>query len=165
MIYLNTPICKDKNDLGDSINKFVEKLNDDDWVLILDHDVLFTTKHWFNQVISATEQGDAIITCVMNTGGNPPQKINFKSDSLQEHFKKGEELYKEHGNDMDIIEGNFCGTFMLFPKRIWNEVGGYPRGFGLADYKFYNKVSKKYPIKLLKGLYLYHRRITHSKMQ
>jgi GT2 family glycosyltransferase len=162
MIYLNTPIGK-KEEFGNNINRFVDIIGNDDWALIVDHDTLFTTTHWFGQVISATKKGDALLTCVMNKSGNPPQKIDCNSDSLEEHFKKGRELYEQYGSEMEKISGEFCAAFMLFPKKIWEDVGGFKSGFRGIDYDFFKRVGDKYPIKLLKGLYIYHRKISNSK--
>ena len=40
----------DELNLGKSYNNFMSMVNDDDWVLFLDHDASFTTKEWYKQI-------------------------------------------------------------------------------------------------------------------
>jgi GT2 family glycosyltransferase len=71
-------------------------------------------------------------------------------------------LYKEHGNDIKVINEAIGGLFMLFSKRTWEKVGGFPEG-GIQinghffDYHFCKQIMKhRLRIGIAKGIYLFH---------
>jgi len=73
----------DKENLGNTYNKYMEFLGDDDWACFLDHDAMFTTPDWYKQfgdIIAKNPQYDLLSVCT-NRIGNPEQKISKLEDT------------------------------------------------------------------------------------
>lgn len=169
MIYTYIPFApKGKNaNLGWCYNNFMEKVDDDDWVVFLDHDATFTTKKWFSQIEEAIEHYPeyGAFTTMMNRVGNNvhiPANVDRNNHDIKYHRKLGAELLEKEGsNVIDFNHGNFSaflsGVIIITSKKTWKKIGGFKEGFLGVDNCFhvdclYNNVK----VGLIKGLYLYH---------
>jgi len=161
MIYLHTTVCKDREDYGDALNKFMEKLDKGEWLLHVDADAMFTTKNWYEQVHSVIDK-PALITGVTNRINPKNQRvsgISTKEHNMKYHFRVGRSLYKKYGSQLkewtDDTE-KMSGFFFMIPKEIWKDVGPFPSGFLGVDNRIHELAEKKYPVYIMPGLYLYH---------
>jgi len=162
----------DKN-LGKSINDLVRHLPDDWWICSMDIDTIPVYHEIFYKTIEALTQSDyALIGCMTNRIGLKHQLHNGELSQnwdLQHHRQIAKDRFKEYGTK--ITECNFevgkladtiAGFFLLFPKRTWNEVGGFPEGGirigpDMIDYIFNDKIKRKgLKIGIAQGLYIFH---------
>src|SRR5690606_18096389 len=92
-----------------------------------------------------------LVGCMSNRLGLPWQlykgKISDETDFVR-HIEIGKELSEQYGNEVKPINLTIGGLFMLFPKKLWRELGKFPEG-GIRlngkfiDYHFSNKALKK----------------------
>lgn len=151
--------------LGEAYNNFMNQIGDDDWACFLDHDAMFTTSVWYNQIERIIESRDdiGILTSCTNRVGNVEQ-IVFEKNSDESynhditfHRKTGEGLANKY--DTELIEANngISGVLIVINKRTWKEVGGFSNGFEGVDRDIdlrSRKTGKKTFI--MKGVYVYH---------
>lgn len=168
MIYTHIPFApKDKKaNLGWCYNNFMEKIDDNDWAVFLDHDATFTTKKWFSQIEDAIENYPEFgaFTCMMNRVGNPvhiPKNIDRNNHNINYHREKGEEFYLNNNTIVDFNHENYSlllsGVLIIVSKETWKKIGGFKEGFLGVDNCFhidclYNKIR----VGMMNGLYLYH---------
>lgn len=161
-----TPGRSDKN-IGKAINDIVRNLPDEDWVCLRDIDTLpLNHTVFFEQCeILAGEYKADLIGCMTNRLGLGWQLYEGKISSdtnILNHLKISKELYDKHGNSVEIINETIGGLFMLFSKRLWQEIGGIPEGGISIDGKFFDwhlcDLAKKkgYKLGVAKGLYIFH---------
>lgn len=159
-------------ELGDAYNKIFETV--DDWVLIIDHDVLLLNPNWCAMCIDTIAKvgHDAgWITCRTNTG-RPEQKIPSKNDlhyKLDYHLALSKYIYdRKKGSITDIT--NTCsalaGFFILTRKKVWEAAGGFKKGFLGVDFDYCRKVKNAgYRLYVMEDLYVYHFYNRHWKVK
>ena len=127
MIYTHiayAPIECEKN-IGCAYNKFMEILpNDDDWACFLDHDAMFTTTNWYNQLNELISSNSEIgaFGAMTNRIGYPPQlvgNIDLMSNDIEYHRNVGDHLYKNHYNELFFPKEttHYSGVFILLKKK------------------------------------------------
>ena len=159
MIYTHIPYSINRN-YGKALNDFLSLINDDDWVVIMDYDAMFTHNHWFNVVTEAIKEGDALITCPTNRTGQSAQLapgVDRDNHDMKYHYAKGKEFYEKYGNEVRpfTCDGLMSGYVMIFPKRL---IGRVTEGTQLGiDNEIHQKAKNKgAPVKILPGVYVYH---------
>jgi GT2 family glycosyltransferase len=164
-------------DLGKAYNEFMELLGDDDWAILMDNDVLFTTDQWWYQLRHAIEERPhaGMFTCVTNRHGNAEQVYNcsktresrhpgiFCSDGnshdMVEHRRIGRELLDKYGSEAVPLKSASRGTLMCVSKETWLHAGKFIESgkIGNVDMGFLHALRKaKRRIYMLPGLYVYH---------
>lgn len=119
------PYDVDKN-LGKAYNETFQKYDDEDWLIIKDHDVLIllpeTIKHIHEYI--KLYPGTGIFTCFTNRIANSEQLLNGKvneDDSIRIHIglalKQLSQLYK-----ITELKKPVSGMLMVIKKEVWNEV-------------------------------------------
>lgn len=176
MIYTHIPYCpKDKGkDLGYAYNKFMEKLDPEDWAVFLDHDAMFTTYNWYHQIeeiinnysdigaIYATTNGTSHKNqlCLV-TGLDLNDKRNiYNVHDIKLHRKIGKKIQEKNKLTMTNAE-NFnplSGMVIIIQKQTWTEIGGCKSGFLGVDNDIFRKVKKlkNKRVYIAEGLYVYH---------
>jgi len=171
MIHTYTAYCpkeKGKN-LGWAYNNFMEMVPDDDWVLFLDHDAMFTTPDWYHQIEEIVTIADkpgskvGLLTACSNRIGNVEQ-ILFDKDSKEAknhdmyfHRTIGLSKQKTFRTQLTQAKNLISGIILLLPKRVWKEVGGFKDGFLSVDNDIDTKVrSFGYKTYIMTGVYCYH---------
>lgn len=161
-----TPGRSDKN-IGKAINSIIDGLPDDDWICLRDIDTLpMYHEKIYQQCEEIAQRGDFdLVGCMTNRLGLHYQLIDGrKSDDsdIMNHRKIAVDLYKQHGSNVMPINQSIGGLFMLFSKKTWGKVGGFPEG-GIQinghffDYHFCKQVMKhRLRIGIAKGIYLFH---------
>lgn len=157
-----TPASGDKN-YGGAINAQIEPLPDDDWICLRDGDTMFLHPSWPSQIEQLSQQNFNLIGCMTNRLGLPWQlhegKISEDPNVLN-HYEISERLFNTHGATVEPLNNTIAGLFMLFPRRIWDEVKfkeGLHVDNAFIDYHFSIEIYRRFgKIGLAKGLYLFH---------
>jgi len=173
MLYNFTPYCPkgEGKNLGLYYNKYMELLpNDEDWGILMDHDIMFTTYDWYNQINDIINKYDGVLedlgmlTVVTNRIGQPNQLINDinlrRSNDIQIHRNYGQQLYNEKYDKIKIFEnkGGLSGLVMIMKKSVWKESGGFmENGILGVDNNMHSKlINKKKDVYIMEGVYVYH---------
>ena len=172
MIYTHiayAPVECEKN-LGCAYNKFMDILpNDDDWGCFLDHDAMFTTSDWYNQLTEIIECNDDVgifgcrtnrIARAFHLVGN----IDVYNQDISYHRKIGKHIQHNWYKDVFLLEKDltheygFSGVCILIKKKVWKQIGGFePNGFLAVDDDIRKKADKhKIKIGIMNGVYVYH---------
>lgn len=167
MIHTYIPYApKDKDfDLGWAYNNFMEMVNDDDWVLFLDHDATFTTKYWYHQVTDIVEANPeyGAFTAITNRIGNSSfqklEGVDENNHDIKYHRKIGSHLQEQYQNEVMPYptHRHLSGVIILVSKKTWEQIGGFTYGFLGVDNIFHKKCREHdIPVGIAKGLYVYH---------
>ena len=184
MIIVFAPYCPEKEgttpapgmDLGYANNESMRRLFPEDWGFLLEHDLLPTTTNWYRQLeLAVMSKPEAGFFTAMRWFGPPemrwcvPEFDGVSTEVLSSwrfHRKHGRRLEKKHWGELqDITDhknlpgGNPTSGIFLVSKSVWEEVGGFKRGFKFIDYDFHQRVCDAgYRGYLIRGLYFYHQR-------
>ncbi len=161
------PFSLERN-LGAAYNAALELVPDDGWACLLDHDMMFTTRVWFGQLVDAIRcRPDAgAFTVVTNRIAAPWQRAaeaNRDNHDVAYHRAIGQARLQQR-TLLDITETKgFGGVVMLLSKAAWREVGGFPDGLLCVDHAMHFGLrAAGRRIFLIEGLYVYHWRRAHG---
>jgi GT2 family glycosyltransferase len=170
VIIAASPYQRDKN-LGGAYNEFMERLKEGDWAALIDHDAMFTTTDWHQQIEDAIEEDDGgtgLFTCRTNRIGCGWQKAagaDPKIHDIAYHRSIGRALAKARWSQtMDVTRWEalpsrkpLSGVLMVISKIAWEDVGGFKNGFLTVDNDMHARMRRKNKaVKLLEGVYVYH---------
>lgn len=136
-VYDNYP--KDEN-LSVVWNRLIRRSNAD-YICLLNNDTVVEDK-WLKKLIYALESNSAGIV----------GPITNKCGTHQTDFTKDDKIDK-------VVKTNVLSGFcMLFPKKIWKEVGGFNEAYHLyaEDSEFVQMVRKKHPLFIHMGVHIFH---------
>jgi GT2 family glycosyltransferase len=177
MIYTHIAYAPTECDgnIGCAYNKFMEILpNDDDWACFLDHDAMFTTSTWYNQLGDIIKKNKDVgaFGCRTNRIGNILQligNIDLMSNDIVYHRKVGSHLQKNYYNELFFPEEHlksigehakthYSGVFILISKKTWKEINGFEtEGFLRVDNDFRFRLHQKnIKFGIMNGVYVYH---------
>ena len=146
--------------IGAEYNAQIRCVPDDDWICILDQDVIFLhpkTKAQIQEIVNSDPPYE-LLGCMLSRIGSgyqcPGGKISHNHDMLH-HFKIAEQLHKEQYGVVTDHKRPIAGALMLFPKSVWKKHPFYPNGPHF-DSEFGFEVLKYGKIGLMQGVYLYH---------
>lgn len=164
-VWYLTPYGTDGN-IGREYNEQIALLPKDDWVCLRDGDTCFTTPDslWGVQIADIIKKHGSdfeLIGCYTNRLASPKQCHNGEfSDNGDWTYHKsiGSELYEKHYSDVEAVNHNIAGMFMLFPKRIWEKVKFKEDApYRIFDTDFCQKVKRaRGRIGMARGIYLFH---------
>lgn len=149
---------------GKAINDEVALIPDNDFICIMDGDMLFLTPDWGKQieeVVKLHGHKFDLIGCVTNRLGRPIQLapgVDYNNYDIKYHYQKSVEFRdKNFGQVQDITDRKLvAGLLMLFPKRLWNEIK-FQENTPFFDDLFSKEVVKRGgKLGLMTGLYVYH---------
>lgn len=169
MIYTFIPYSPEKK-LYEEYNRYMNLLpNDDDFACLLDHDIMFTTYDWYNQMTEITKNHSkcGCFVATTNRVGGERQIADVKvDDDIRYNRNAGERIKQEHGTEVEDFSINkphdLCGFLMLLKKETWKKIGGFEawdKGNGLLgiDSKLHRKlIAANESVYIMKGVYLYH---------
>ena len=184
MIYTHiayAPIECEKN-IGCAYNKFMHILpSDDDWGCFLDHDAMFTTNNWYNQLNDVINKNPDVgaFACKTNrvsTGYQLVGNIDPHNHDISYHRKIGKYIQTKYYDETLKIKGklnkhgkprkrcaytspwSFSGVFILLKKKVWKQINGFlENGFLGVDNDFRYRLHKyKIPFHIMNGVYVYH---------
>ena len=145
--------------LGRAYNKFMELLGPEDWACFIDHDAMFLTQSWNEQLREIIKQNpDAgLITCVTNRIGCKAQKHpTIDSHDIVYHRSVAEWIEGEYWAQTSEVRGPVSGVLMCLSKKTW-EQNKFTDGFLGVDTRFCQTLMEnKKKILIAGGLYVYH---------
>ena len=165
MIYHFTPFLR--GNISEGINRSVELVPDDAWVCIRDADTMFLTwrQQWqLERITQTTDYG--LLSCMTNrcypAYCMPDGKLSDNYDILH-HVEIAKQMESEHWCEVVDAgagdpggEGLLYGQFLMFPKNVWREAGGFS-GHTDHDFPFSRRVkSLGYKLGVAKGVYIFH---------
>jgi hypothetical protein len=163
MIYHIQPYACDLH-YGREINKHIDLLPDDAWIVLRDYDTLWLSPNYgviINNAIASYPDTD-LFTVQTNRLGNPKRCYNgirSKESDIEKHLiiAQEQELKHEH-RCIDVADRTVAGMVMIFPKRVWLEnpfddlkIIDQQASF---DVRWTRKI--KGPIRKIMGLYIWH---------
>lgn len=167
MIYKFQPFSTTK-ELGKEYNAHCALVpNDDDWILILDYDVMILVPETYKVIEAAIARYPEvkIFGAMTNRIGLSGQKYNgliSDNDSMKHHIQIAKDLAEAH-KDGECHEINYvAGFFMLFQKSYWRcnpfQPGIFNERGNLFDYEFCKPLLKQPgTVQVIKGAYLLHK--------
>lgn len=170
MIYIFVPYAPlGSLNLGDTYNKCMGLIQDDDWACFIDHDAVNTTPDWYTRLESTVGRIEhdslpiGLITGVTNRIGNPEQLVFDKSEAeahnhdMAFHRTTGEELKLLYGMRLRSAYNPISGVVMLTSKKVWRQVGGFIAGFLGVDNDYDAKVrAAGLQTMIMDSWYIYH---------
>lgn len=172
MIHYITPGHSSLN-LGKEINDFVKLIPVNDWVCLRDIDTMPAYHEvFFKQIEDITKTDFGLVGCMTNRLGLKHHLIDGeKSENTDWKFHReiGKQRHKEFGSTVKEMDFNLQemahsigGVMMLFPKKVWLDVGGFEEG-GVSingyfiDYLFTKSViARGHKIGIAEGVYMIH---------
>lgn len=150
--------------LGRAYNRSMVLLSDDAWACFLDHDAMFTTPFWHEQLLRAIEHNPetGAFTAVTNRVGNVQQTAGFidpNDHDMMDHRRFGESLFRTYeARCDDITMGEpLSGVLIVISKRAWKRIGGFRDGFLGVDNQMHLDMRRiGLRVMILRGLYVYH---------
>ena len=172
MIHYITPGHSDLN-LGREINNAVRLVNDDDWICLRDIDTMPAYHEvFFKQVEDISKTNYGLVGCITNRLGLKHHLIDGEKSENSDwkyHRQIGKERYEMFGSsivkcdfNMQEMSHSIGGVMMLFPKKVWESVGGFKEGGIAIDGKFFDwhftkaVIEKGFKIGIASGIYLIH---------
>lgn len=166
MIYTSMPYAPNKTkDLGQTYNKYFELLpHDSDWMCFIDHDIMLTTKYWYEQLEEFIKRYPDIgfFVTMTNRIANETQLkpgLDRNNHDIKYHRDEGQKQFEIHGYEIKILDDPkhpISGFFMLIQKKVWQQIK-FKSGFLLTDQKFFRECLKhNIKVGLMEGLYIYH---------
>jgi len=154
-------------DIGKEYNEYMNLISDDnDWACFIDHDAMFTTPNWYDQLYAVIQNNPdySCFTAVTNRIGNPEQcfaSIDKNNHDILYHRDIGQQAQKQYNiqvKDMSEIKMLMSGVVILVKKSAWWEVGGFKEeGFLGVDNDFHKRLNDAgLKTGLMKGVYVYH---------
>lgn len=162
---LLTAIAYDVNrNLGAAYNQICERLRPDDWICLLDHDAVFTTRGWYPQILDAIRDNPeaGLITGVTNRIGRKSQIAPGcpAGHDMAAHRAFGAELLERHGSATKDItrDSPISGVVMILSRETWERMGKFAEpGFFGVDNDAHRQVAKiGRRVLMMPGLYLQH---------
>jgi GT2 family glycosyltransferase len=140
-----------------------------DWVCFLDHDMMFTTPRWHDQLEDAiVTQPCGSFTAKTNRIYSEWQKVGglaAESDNLRNHRALGSACDRRL-DIMDVTEREpgWGGVLMLISKAAWLDAGGFADGMMCVDHQMHYALRRAgRRIYCISGLYVYHYRGTSRR--
>jgi GT2 family glycosyltransferase len=151
-------------DLGAAYNRAMRRARPGDWVCFLDHDAMWTTRYWYDQLSKAVEAhpGAGAFTACTNRIGNHYQRapdVDRENHDVRYHRRVGAELASKHGaRVVDVTDKSpISGVVICLSQRAWATAGGFKSGFLGVDNRLHDDLRVAgLRIYLLPGLHVYH---------
>lgn len=149
-------------DLGYAMNGYIQAIGDDDWACFMDHDAMWTTSNWYEQLhnIVAENPDYECFSVMTNRLGNPEQIVPGLKDThdMLYHRKVGREIQARLGTQIKTdLNHTISGVVILVSKNAWQKAGGFMSGFLGVDNNFHQRlVDAGIKVALMKGVYVYH---------
>ena len=153
--------------LGESMNHTMERLDDGDWCIFIDSDVLMMTEHflWYDACLNLIHKEGYKIgftSCVTNRIGCEWQKpsipVDSEDDNIKAHFSFAHKLWNKHGMEYTIPSHGqkLSGMFIMTHKRAWKESGGFNQGWKVDNWYDEAIIKAGYLRAIMQGVYCYH---------
>lgn len=163
--------------LGRELNKHIECLPEDSWILVTDRDTMFLGDNYAKIIYEAIEDNPdaALMTCWTNRLKNKDMcldgSISYDPDVINHYWKsemlercKEDEKFKKY---TEIKRKVVAGMFWLFPRSTWetNKFDDMPvikKGGKSFDIRWTEKINGKRI--MINRLYIFHYYRMHKKL-
>ncbi|MCF8219663.1 MAG: hypothetical protein K9J21_11880 [Bacteroidales bacterium] len=149
--------------IGEAYNLQIELVpNDDDWICIIDQDVMLLGEKAGHQIAEIIQKHDdvAVFTSYTNRVGTKAQRYPgmYNIADLRAHREISLKLQERNYSKIKMLNRGISGHLMLFQKKTWEDVGKFnEEGILQVDYDFTRKVTQKGgKIALMQGVYATH---------
>ncbi len=160
------PRTANKN-IGEVYNGFMAMIPEGDWACFLDHDAMFTTLDWYQQleeIVGAIEQSNpqsvGLLTTCTNRIGNLEQiadSVDPLCHDIYYHRSLGKQRQLKFGNSLRECDHLISGVVILISKSIWQKTKGFIDGFLGVDNNIDQQIrSLGYKSYIMDGVYCYH---------
>lgn len=162
-IHYSTPYSTEKN-FGKAINEFCSLIPENDWICVMDGDMMFLTPDWgvqIDQVVREHGKYYSLFGCYTNRLGRPFQIYNisnYDNHNIKDHYEIAIKCRNEKFSQVKDITSkrHIAGMFMLFSKSLWNKIN-FEENTEYFDDRFSNEVVRSGgKLGLIEGLYVYH---------
>ena len=156
------PMNYDMN-LGRCYNDYMEMLDDNDFILFLDHDAVFCDSSWreiIQEVLDKYGHEEALFTCRTNRIGNPYQRINLLCENHHLACHRALSNFIQKNTDEIVTEittlPSSSGVVMLLNKKTWKKYR-FSEGFLKVDNKMHIALRENGgKVFFINKLYVYH---------
>lgn len=164
MIYHFNSIFTGKN-IGAYYNQCCGIVPAGEWICLWDADVMtfhtFTGWNEFLEKVISENKDTGLFSCVANRIGTHKQRVNKEqctNPSMAYHRELSEARLKQYGTRVRKDVKSVSGLMLLFPKKLWEAVGGFKEDGMLAvDTEFSRAIYEKgYCIGIMEGMYVMH---------
>tara|TARA_A100001011_G_scaffold284786_1_gene295234 strand:+ start:567 stop:1034 length:468 start_codon:yes stop_codon:yes gene_type:complete len=143
----------------------MRNLTDEDWACFLDHDAMFTTTTWYQNIERAIKNTDyGLVYCMTNRINPVVQKfksVDEDNHDIRYHRKIGKTAQEKYGAEIipyDMTDYLPSGVCIIISQQAWKSTPyGFKNGFLSVD----NDIAKQckdcgVKVGLMRGLYVYH---------
>lgn len=168
-IWTEIAYCRNQSnkDLGyyynEILNKYKDKVYEEDWICLLDHDARFLTDNWYKILeanITKHSNNVKLFSCRTNRVANRHQVVMsmFNEDSNTAHKKYAQLLEKQNWTEITslAVSNAVSGVLLLFPCRPpvrFRETG---KCLGIDNYFHWDILNKGFQVACIDNLYVYH---------
>ena len=155
--------------LGWAYNNFMKLIGEDDWACFLDHDAMFTTSDWYNQIEDIIKDNPDVGVFGARTNRIASRhqlvgNIDVNNHDIEYHRKIGSHIKTKWYSDVFLLDSKktrdagLSGVVILIQKRTWSKLGGFkPDGFlGVDNDIRYRADDKNVKVGIMNGIYVYH---------
>lgn len=159
-LYFVTPYHK--GDLGFGYNDILKKFKHDDWVCVMDGDVMFLNNDFGEQILNVIKKNPeaGIITCLTNRIGSQSQLYNeimSEEGDIRKHKIIANDLHEKNYEKVTKIDEPISGFLLCFQISTFKKAGMFDSGILHIDRHFANRVRELgKPILRMDGLYVLH---------
>jgi hypothetical protein len=163
-VYYVLPWDSNKN-IGKYLNEVMSKLDDDDWLCIMDCDTIHTTTFFGKRIEEIIDKNPEYQLFVPYTNRGVdwqiPSGTSWESNDMLYHRNIGEDLWISNGTNVINVTYNkpeVWGVSLLMSKKTWGIIGNFTEnlmnGF---DTDVHIKVKNSgLKVGLMTGIYVYH---------
>lgn len=155
------PYASDKN-IGKEYNYHCDKVAENDWICILDHDVMFLhpeTKKQIEEIVQTQGKAWDLLGAVTNRIASAHQcAYNTFSDNpnILDHYNTACELHTSNYGDVKMTLKGIAGFLMLMPKKTWTKLKFIENNIAF-DTDFSRRLLRKGgKIGVMTGVYVFH---------
>jgi len=166
----------DGETIGQAIERHMQGLQPDDWAIMLDHDMQWTTPDWYPAIAKAIAANPQmqVLTCITNRAHqlNSPYQmakgVDVNNHDIKYHRQLGAKLLKLNGTKvLDVTNHSRCinGVVVIWQRKTWDAIKKMEGHVSLVNRKdilmFDTKLHKRakglgMKVGVLQGVYVYH---------
>jgi hypothetical protein len=160
-IWYISPYASDLN-IGREYNEQIAQLPADDFICIVDQDVMFLhpkTKQQIEHIVRYKADGFDLLGCWTNRLGYGYQLPNGQREKERDpvyHYKMADKAHMCAYGVVREVEHPIAGFLMLFPRTTWEKTPFHENQLNF-DYQFSHMIRKRGGrIGMMDGVYVYH---------
>lgn len=149
--------------LGRCYNEYMERLEDDEFAIFIDHDAMFVSDSWVdivNELSSKHSNDVALFIARTNRINNPYQRLNLLENNhrIEDHKIFAAELHKQYSYTTTECAQlpSSSGVVLMLSKKTWKS-HKFSDGFLKVDNNIHiSHRGSGDPVYMMNGLHVYH---------